>query len=148
LDLKKKGEVFTVAIVGDGPYREEMSKLLPDAIFTGIITGHELGVAYASADLFLFPSTTDTFGNVVIEAMAAGLPTLVSDIGGPRELITSENQGGVYPARNLKLWSDGVSKWLHHLPKMEDRKKLSQTVHDQRSWDRAFEQFWKQGMRS
>ena len=148
LDLKNKGEVFTVAIVGDGPYREEMAKLLPDAIFTGIITGHELGVAYASADLFLFPSTTDTFGNVVIEAMAAGLPTLVSDIGGPRELITSENQGGVYPARNLKLWSDGVSKWLHHLPKMEDRKKLSQTVHDQRSWDRAFEQFWKQGMRS
>ncbi len=147
LDLKKKGQLFTVAIVGDGPYRVEMSRLLPDAIFTGILTGYELGVAYSSADLFLFPSTTDTFGNVVIEAMAAGLPTLVSDVGGPRELITLPEHGAVYPARNLALWSQGVADWMHRLPSISERKRLSQSVHDERSWNRAFEKFWQQGLR-
>ena len=146
LDLKKKGERFTLAIVGDGPYRAEMAALLPEAIFTGVLTGFELGVAYASSDLFLFPSTTDTFGNVVIEAMAAGLPTIVSDIGGPRELITQPEHGAVYPARNLPLWSQGVADWLHRLPSIEERVRLSQSVHHQRSWDAAFKKFWKQGM--
>ena len=62
--LREKAGPFTLAIVGEGPYRAELEKLLPGAIFTGILTGRELGVAYASADLFVFPSTTDTFGNV------------------------------------------------------------------------------------
>ncbi len=72
--LQKQAGPITLAIVGEGPYRAELEKLLPDAIFTGILNGRELGVAYASADLFVFPSTTDTYGNVVVEAMAAGLP--------------------------------------------------------------------------
>ncbi|MES2308716.1 MAG: glycosyltransferase family 1 protein, partial [Verrucomicrobiota bacterium] len=147
LELKKRGEKFTVAVVGDGPYREEMNTLLPDAIFTGILTGQELGVAYASADLFLFPSTTDTFGNVVIEAMAAGLPTLVSDVGGPRELVIREEQGGVFQAKNLNAWTKGLADWLHRLPSLESRQKLAKSVHDERSWDRAFAAFWKQGLK-
>jgi glycosyltransferase involved in cell wall biosynthesis len=146
-ELKKRGEDFTLAVVGDGPYREEMAKCLPEAIFTGILTGQELGVAYASADLFVFPSTTDTFGNVVIEAMAAGLPTLVSDVGGPRELVVREEQGGVFAARNLGVWVEGLSRWLHQLPSLEKRQKLSKSVHDERSWDRAFAVFWEQGVK-
>ena len=91
--LRQKVGPFTLAIVGEGPYRAELEKLLPGAIFTGILSGRELGVAYASADLFVFPSTTDTFGNVVVEAMAAGLPVAVSDIGGPRELVKTSQMG-------------------------------------------------------
>ncbi len=98
---------FTLAIVGEGPYRQELEALLPDAIFTGILTGRELGVAYASADLFVFPSTTDTYGNVVVEAMAAGLPVAVSDIGGPRELVKTSQMGRVLPARDAAAWVDG-----------------------------------------
>ncbi len=93
--LRAQAGAFTLAIVGEGPYRAELEKLLPGAIFTGIITGRELGVAYASADLFIFPSTTDTYGNVVVEAMAAGLPAAVSDAGGPRELIKNPQMGRI-----------------------------------------------------
>ncbi|MFL6530851.1 MAG: glycosyltransferase, partial [Chthoniobacterales bacterium] len=74
-------------IVGDGPYAEAMAALLPDAAFTGYLSGEDLAMAYASADLFVFPSTTDTFGNVIIEAQASGLPVIVSDAGGPQELV-------------------------------------------------------------
>ena len=76
-----------LAFVGDGPYVKELRQQLPEAIFTGALSGATLAAAFASADLFLFPSTTDTFGNVIIEAMASGLPCIVSDHGraeGPR----------------------------------------------------------------
>ena len=75
------------AVVGDGVYTKTMQKLLPDAIFTGYLSGEPLAHAYASADLFVFPSISDTFGNVVIEAQASGLPVIVSDQKGPQELV-------------------------------------------------------------
>ena len=85
---RMKGEPgFSFAFVGDGPLLPELKKKLPQAIFTGSLHGRELSAAYASADVFAFPSTTDTYGNVVIEAMSSGLPVLVSDQGGPRELL-------------------------------------------------------------
>jgi glycosyltransferase involved in cell wall biosynthesis len=75
--------------VGDGPYRQEMQEQMKGypAIFTGFLTGEDLCTAYASSDVFVFPSTTDTFGNVVLEAQASGLPVIVSDEGGPKELM-------------------------------------------------------------
>jgi glycosyltransferase involved in cell wall biosynthesis len=141
--LKERGRRFTMALVGDGPYKAEMQALLPDAIFTGILTGKDLGAAYASSDLFVFPSTTDTFGNVVIEAMACGLPVAVSNIGGPRELVTSEREGRVLPARNVQAWVRGLEEMLTSLPTRAARETLAQKVHDERSWDRAFTSFWE-----
>src|SRR3984885_2951570 len=124
--LREKAGDFTVAIVGEGPYRAELEKLLPGAIFTGILSGRELGVAYASADLFVFPSTTDTYGNVVVEAMAAGLPAAVSDAGGPRGLIKSPAMGRILPRREPAVWADGLAEILPHLPTPEQRLGLSQ----------------------
>lgn len=65
-----------LVLVGDGPLREELQQRCPEAIFAGRRQGHDLAVHYASADCFMFPSQTETFGNVVIEAMASGLPVL------------------------------------------------------------------------
>lgn len=143
--LKAAGHVFTPAFVGEGPYRGELQTLLPDAIFTGVLRGTELGQAYASADLFVFPSTTDTFGNVVIEAMAAGLPVAVSDVGGPKELIRSPLQGCVLPARQQAQWVQGLAAMLQALPSKSDREQLSRQIREERSWDRAFAEFWKMG---
>jgi glycosyltransferase involved in cell wall biosynthesis len=70
--------------VGHGPYSEAFAKSLPEAFFTGYLRGNELATAYASADIFVFPSTTDTFGNVILEAQACGLPVVVSDSADPR----------------------------------------------------------------
>ena len=62
-------------------------KALPDAIFTGFLSGEALPIAYASSDIFVFPSDTETFGSVTLEAMASGLPTLCADATGSRSLV-------------------------------------------------------------
>jgi glycosyltransferase involved in cell wall biosynthesis len=79
----------TFIIVGDGPYRQELEHRLEGtpAVFTGLLEGEELARAFASADVMLFPSTTDTWGNAVLEAQASGLPVIVTDKGGPQELM-------------------------------------------------------------
>jgi glycosyltransferase involved in cell wall biosynthesis len=145
--LREKAEKpFTLAIVGEGPYRAELQAALPDAIFTGILTGRELGVAYASADLFVFPSTTDTYGNVVVEAMAAGLPVAVSDIGGPRELVKSSLMGRVLPARDPAAWIEGLREMLAKPLTPEDRQTVAKQAGSERRWDRAFAKFWADGL--
>lgn len=74
-------------VVGDGPAKEGLQKLLPNGIFTGYLEGEDLSRAYASSDLFLFPSVTESFGNVTLEAMASGLPCIVADAVGSRSLV-------------------------------------------------------------
>lgn len=82
--LVDDGAAIALAVIGDGPYREEMEAALCGypTLFTGYLAGEQLQMGYASADLFVFPSATDTFGNVVLEAQASGLPVIVSDEGG------------------------------------------------------------------
>jgi len=101
--LVSEGVDVCLAIIGDGPYREEMESALTGypALFTGYLQGEELQIAYASADLFVFPSATDTFGNVVLEAQSSGLPVIVSDAGGPRELMVAGETGLVFSAGDL-----------------------------------------------
>jgi glycosyltransferase involved in cell wall biosynthesis len=101
LSERLKGLPARIAIVGDGPYRAELKELLPEAIFTGYLSGETLAEAYASSDVFLFPSTTDTYGNVVIEALASGLPCLVSDEGGPSGLVRHGQTGFITRARDV-----------------------------------------------
>ena len=90
-----------LVVVGDGPYLSEMKKALPNGLFLGFIQGEALSEVYASADFFLFPSATDTFGNVVLEALSSGLPAIVSDEGGPKELITDGQTGFVVKAGDV-----------------------------------------------
>lgn len=99
-ELVDSGASIALAIIGDGPYREEMETALAGypAVFTGYLAGELLQCGYASADLFVFPSATDTFGNVVLEAQASGLPVIVSDEGGPRELMIDGETGVVFRA--------------------------------------------------
>ena len=144
--LREKAGPFTLAIVGEGPYRAELEALLPEAIFTGILTGRELGVAYASADLFVFPSTTDTYGNVVVEAMAAGLPVAVSDIGGPRELVKNSQMGRVLPARDASAWVEGLAQMLAKPLPLEERQIVARQAGSERLWGSAFAKFWADGL--
>ncbi len=91
--LRDEGLPVQLFVVGHGPYSDAFAKSLPEAFFTGYLRGNELAAAYASADIFVFPSTTDTFGNVILEAQACGLPVVVSDSGGPKELVQDKGNG-------------------------------------------------------
>ena len=90
----------TKVIVGDGPDLARLSHRYPDAVFTGALAGEELAAAYRSADCFVFPSRTDTFGLVVIEALACGLPVAALPVPGPLDILGPQGRGtdGSMPA--------------------------------------------------
>jgi glycosyltransferase involved in cell wall biosynthesis len=83
----------TKVVVGDGPGRAELEKAYPSAKFLGYKRGEELAACYGMADLFVFPSLTDTFGLVVIEALASGLPVAAFPSTGPVDIITDDKLG-------------------------------------------------------
>jgi phosphatidylinositol alpha 1,6-mannosyltransferase len=91
--LRDRGVPHRLVLVGDGPMRGELEKGLPEAHFAGHQEGAALARWYASADLFVFPSTTETFGNVVLEALASGLPAVVADRGGQLDLVEDGANG-------------------------------------------------------
>jgi glycosyltransferase involved in cell wall biosynthesis len=90
LDLDLPG---TKLIVGDGPARAQLARKYPQAVFLGSRQGEELAQAYAGSDVFVFPSRTDTFGLVLLEALASGLPVAAFPVTGPRDVIGSAPVG-------------------------------------------------------
>ena len=80
-------------VVGDGPSRAELMARYPDAHFLGLRRGEELAALYRSADVFVFPSRTDTFGNVMLEALASGVPVAAYPVTGPRDVLTDPAAG-------------------------------------------------------
>jgi len=82
-----------LVLVGDGPARAELKGLAPDAIFAGVQTGQALSEYYASADIFGFPSQTETFGNVVLEGMSSGLAVVAFDYAAAAETIQHGQNG-------------------------------------------------------
>jgi glycosyltransferase involved in cell wall biosynthesis len=92
LDLDLPG---TKVIVGDGPARAGLARKYPNAVFLGARQGEELGQAYAAADVFVFPSKTDTFGLVLLEALASGLPVAAFPVTGPRDVIGNQPVGAL-----------------------------------------------------
>jgi glycosyltransferase involved in cell wall biosynthesis len=131
---------FRFLIVGDGSEKDWLSRNLRHADLPGILRHEALASAYADMDLFLFPSRTDTFGNVVQEAMASGAPSIVTDAGGPKFIVRNGVTGYVthsdegFIARTIELMQD------------HDRRAQMRTAGLQQaaqaSWDRVFEEVY------
>lgn len=98
--LQAQRPTAKLILVGDGPGRAALQAANPDAIFRGIQRGDELARHYASADLFLFPSLSETFGNVTLEAMSSGLATVAFDYGATREHLRDGEHGAAVPFGN------------------------------------------------
>jgi glycosyltransferase involved in cell wall biosynthesis len=92
LDLELPG---TKVIVGDGPARAALMRKYPQAVFPGAQQGEELAKTYAAADVFVFPSKTDTFGLVLLEALASGVPVAAFPVTGPRDVLGSAPVGAL-----------------------------------------------------
>ena len=95
--LKLLGTDLKLVMVGDGPLREQFQLKYPEIIFPGMLVQSELAKYYASADLFVFPSQTETFGNVTLEALASGIPVLAFDCAAARDWVKTGVNGWLVP---------------------------------------------------
>ena len=141
-NLRQENAPVQLSIVGHGPYSAALAEMMPEACYTGYLSGTDLARAYASSDIFVFPSTTDTFGNVIIEAQSAGLPVVVSDVGGPQELVTDGVTGLITRARDIGDFTAAIRRLVDDEPLRKEMSAAARRSVEDRSWPRAFRRFW------
>jgi phosphatidylinositol alpha 1,6-mannosyltransferase len=137
--LHRSAVAHQFVFVGDGPMGGELQKEMPDAAFLGGVSHQDVAVAMASADLFVFPSTTDTFGNVVLEAQASGLPTVVSDIGGPSEKVVDSETGYICRAGDARAFADVLIPLLRSQPRRRGMGQAAREWAELHRWDHSME---------
>lgn len=139
--LKERGVVADLVLVGDGPLREMLEEKYASErlLFTGYLHGEELARAYASADLFVFPSMTDTFGNVVLEAHASGLPAIVSNEGGPQEIVASHGSGLIVDMHSAEALADAMERVVKDSGLFEELKKRAEAKAKASRWEDALQ---------
>jgi phosphatidylinositol alpha 1,6-mannosyltransferase len=139
--LEAGAKDFRFIIVGTGSEGEWLEQNMQTAELPGVLKGEALARAYANLDLFIFPSHTDTFGNVVLEAQAAGVPAIVSDQGGPKFIIEDGETGLV--AKNEKAFLK-ASLSLMEQPELHQRMREAARKRAARaSWDSVFRQVYQ-----
>jgi glycosyltransferase involved in cell wall biosynthesis len=128
---------FRFLIVGRGSSEPWLREHLSQAEFTGVLAGEELATAYANMDVFVFPSKTDTFGNVVLEALASGVPAIVTDQGGPQFIIHEGETGFV--ASDLKSFVDYIIRLRHSPETLSQMRMNARRLAQAASWDDIFD---------
>ena len=127
---------FRFLIVGHGGDEAWLRERLHHADFAGVLRGEALATAYANMDLFVFPSHTDTFGNVVLEALASGVPAVVTPDGGPRTIVRDNETGRIVPDEGFATAVAGI---LGDRAKHEAMRHASRAYALTASWDSVFE---------
>ncbi|WP_141430694.1 glycosyltransferase family 1 protein [Bacillus sp. 03113] len=130
-------------IVGNGPSYEELDAQMNEkenVTLTGYLMGDELSQAYASADLFVFPSATETFGNVVLEALASGTPAIVADAGGVKEIVMDNATGKVCPPKDHQAFIRAIMELLENEKKLRRMELEARNFALQQSWDTILDQ--------
>ena len=131
------------ALSGDGPVREELQQMMPEAIFLGHQTGENLSRVYASSDIFIFPSTTETFGNVTLEAMASGLPPICAREGGAYGFIEPGITGMLAAPRDPQDLAAQVEYLLDHPERRQEMGRAARAFAREQSWEKIFQRLFK-----
>jgi glycosyltransferase involved in cell wall biosynthesis len=128
-----------LAIVGKGPAREYLEKKFADTptVFTGLLTGDDLAAAYASSDLFVFPSTTETLGMAMIEALASGVPVVAARSGASHEIVDEGTNGLLYEPYSLETMTVAVRRVLSDDGLRSRMSREARNVAKGRSWRAA-----------
>ncbi len=127
---------FHFTIVGHGSEEGWLREHLPRAVFTGVLKGEELSAAYADMDLFVFPSNTDTFGNVVLEALASGVPAFVTPEGGPCTIVRDGVTGRIVSDEDF---AGAIAAILANPGQHAQMRKAARTYALTASWDSVFD---------
>ncbi|HEV2214399.1 MAG TPA: glycosyltransferase [Terracidiphilus sp.] len=127
---------FRFLIVGHGAEQERLHAQMPRAKFTGVLKGEALAEAYANMDLFVFPSHTDTFGNVVLEALSSGVPAIVTPDGGPKTIVSDGETGRVVPDKDFAAT---VAAILSDPALHGAMRRAARALATSASWDAVFE---------
>ena len=136
-ELEQRGHhSFRFLIVGHGAEKDWLQERLPRAEFPGVLRGEELAAAYANMDLFVFPSHTDTFGNVVLEALASGVPAIVTPDGGPCTIVRDGHTGRIATDQDFAA---AVVSVLGDPAKHAAMREAARTYALTMSWDSVFE---------
>lgn len=126
-----------LAIVGDGPARRDLEEEFAGTptVFTGMLQGRDLTAAYASADVFVFPSTTETLGMAMIEALASGLPVVAASSGATTEVVSHEESGLLYEAGSGSELVEATRAILSDAELRERLSKGARAAAEERSWE-------------
>jgi len=108
-----KNSPYNILVAGDGVAKESLKNQMPNAFFFGQVEHEDLAVLYASADIFFFPSITETYGNVVVEAMASGLPCVIANGGGSKSFIIQGFNGFVCEPTNAAAYFEKIDALLY-----------------------------------
>jgi phosphatidylinositol alpha 1,6-mannosyltransferase len=128
-------------VIGDGSERAWLARELRDADLPGVLTGDALASAYAGLDAFIFPSTTDTFGNVVLEAMASGVPVIVTARGGPRWLVEHGVSGFV--TDDTQQMAEAIRQLMDDPDRLRTMRLAARERACEASWDRVFNRLYE-----
>jgi len=128
-------------VVGEGSERPWLQANLRRAEVPGVLRGVELARAYASMDAFVFPSATDTFGNVVLEAMASGVPALVKHEGGPKYLVSPGTNGEI--VTGAEEFAAYILKWSRDAERLAEMRFNARETAERFSWDAVWEEVYR-----
>lgn len=132
--LREQGHEPVAVVVGDGPLLPNLKKKYPDCIFTGCLSGQKLSAAYASIDVFLFPSLSETFGNSVTEALASGTRVVAYDYASAQMHIKQGINGYLAPPKDEQEFIQQAEKALKNVEKLEIPKAAKESVQEV-SWE-------------
>lgn len=137
LPLVKDRDDIRIAFVGDGPFRGELEQLFAGTptVFTGYLRGEDLAAAYAAGDVFVFNGKHETFGNVVLEAMASGLPVVVPDSGGVVDSVKDGHNGFQYPADDKDRMVEAALKLIENPQLARTMGANGRQMAERRTWE-------------
>lgn len=135
--LLRHGLQGRFVFAGDGPMRPVLDAQCPDGLFLGVVPHDRMGAILASADVFLFPSASDTLGHVVLEAQAAGVPAVVSDRGGPQHHMLADRTGLVAPAGDADAFGRALQRLITRPDQRREMGREARAYACTRTWPEA-----------